>query len=87
MTRYVDAPFCVCLYSATRLLSASDGGGTCASVRSPLLKELGGDPEALRRIGTAVEEISYDHLFIYDHVGGVQHADREPALAGPYTEH
>ena len=49
--------------------------------------ELGGDPEALKRIGLAVEEMGYDHLLMYDHVVGVEHADREPPLAGPYTEH
>ena len=48
--------------------------------------ELGGDPEAVRRIGLAAEELGYDHLLAYDHVLGATHADREPALTGPYTE-
>ncbi len=48
--------------------------------------ELGGDPEAVRRIGTATEELGFDHLVAYDHVLGAIHADREPALWGPYTE-
>lgn len=47
--------------------------------------ELGGDPEAVRRIGLAVEELGFDHLLAYDHVVGVTH-DREPELWGPYTE-
>lgn len=47
--------------------------------------ELGGDPDALRRIGTAVEHLGYDHLIAYDHVVGASH-DREPKLWGPYTD-
>jgi probable F420-dependent oxidoreductase len=48
--------------------------------------ELHGDPEAVRRIGRAVEELGFDHLLAYDHVLGAVHADRSPALTGPYTE-
>lgn len=48
--------------------------------------ELGGDPEAVRQIGKATEELGYDYLLAYDHVIGAVHADREPALTGPYTE-
>src|SRR5690242_1126289 len=48
--------------------------------------ELQGDPVAVRRIGTAVEELGFDYLLAYDHVLGAVHADREPALTGPYTE-
>jgi alkanesulfonate monooxygenase SsuD/methylene tetrahydromethanopterin reductase-like flavin-dependent oxidoreductase (luciferase family) len=47
--------------------------------------ELGGDPEAVRAIGLAVESLGYDHLLAYDHVLGATH-DREPKLTGPYTE-
>jgi probable F420-dependent oxidoreductase len=47
--------------------------------------ELGGDPEAVRRIGLAAEELGYDHLATYDHVLGATH-DREPKLWGPYTQ-
>jgi len=47
--------------------------------------ELQGDPEAVRRIGLATEELGYDHLLVYDHVLGATH-DREPKLSGPYTE-
>lgn len=46
---------------------------------------LEGDPEAVRRIGLAAEELGYHHLVAYDHVLGATH-DREPKLWGPYTE-
>lgn len=49
--------------------------------------ELGGDPEAVRRIGLAVEELGFDGLVVYDHVVGAVHTDREPPLWGPYDEH
>jgi probable F420-dependent oxidoreductase len=49
--------------------------------------ELHGDPEAVRRIGRAVEDLGFDHLSAYDHVLGAVHADRHPPLTGPYTEH
>lgn len=49
--------------------------------------ELRGDPEAVRRITLATEELGYDHLLAYDHVVGATHEDREPPLWGPYTEH
>ena len=48
--------------------------------------ELGGDPDAVRRIGLAVEAAGYDGLVAYDHVVGAVHEDREPPLWGPYTE-
>jgi probable F420-dependent oxidoreductase len=47
--------------------------------------ELGGDPEAVRRIGLAAEHLGYTHLLAYDHVVGAPH-DREPKLLGPYTD-
>jgi len=47
--------------------------------------ELQGDPEAVRRIGLATEQLGYDHLLVYDHVVGSPH-DREPKLMGPYTD-
>jgi probable F420-dependent oxidoreductase len=47
--------------------------------------ELGGDPEALDRIGRAVEDMGYDHLVMFDHVVGAVHADRNPPLWGHYT--
>src|SRR5579863_7522899 len=49
--------------------------------------ELGGDPTAVPKIGKAVENLGFDHLFAYDHVLGAVHADRTPPLTGPYTEH
>ncbi|BAN01979.1 LLM class F420-dependent oxidoreductase [Ilumatobacter coccineus] len=49
--------------------------------------ELGGDPDAVRQIGLATEELGFDYLLAYDHVVGAVHADREPKLWGPYTEH
>jgi len=48
--------------------------------------ELRGDPEAVRRVGRAAEDLGFDHLLAYDHVLGAVHADRTPRLAGPYTE-
>jgi probable F420-dependent oxidoreductase len=50
------------------------------------LTELRGDPAAVRRIGTAVEDLGFDHLLAYDHVLGAVHADRTRRLTGPYTE-
>jgi probable F420-dependent oxidoreductase len=49
--------------------------------------ELAGDPEAVRRIGRATEDLGFDHLLAYDHVLGAVHEDRDPPLVGPYTEH
>src|SRR3954453_9605496 len=48
--------------------------------------ELRGDPAAVRRIGTAVEDLGFDHLMAYDHVLGAVHADRTAPLTGVYTE-
>lgn len=48
--------------------------------------ELRGDPEAVRRIGTGIESLGYDHLLTYDHILGAAHEGREPKLTGPYTE-
>ena len=48
--------------------------------------ELQGDPEAVRAIGLATEELGYDYLLAYDHVVGANHEDRDPALWGPYTD-
>lgn len=48
--------------------------------------ELNGDPEAVRRIAVAAEDLGFDYLLAYDHVLGASH-DREPKLTGPYTEH
>ena len=48
--------------------------------------ELGGDSDAIREFALAAEQLGYRHLLAYDHVVGAEHADREPALWGPYTE-
>lgn len=48
--------------------------------------ELHGDPNAVRRLGIAIEEMGFDHLLAYDHVLGAVHARRTPPLTGPYTE-
>jgi probable F420-dependent oxidoreductase len=49
--------------------------------------ELRGDPIAVRRIGSAVEELGFDHLLAYDHVLGAVQGDRIRPLTGPYTDH
>lgn len=48
--------------------------------------EVSQDPDALPMLARATEELGYDSLGFYDHVVGAEHADREPALWGPYTE-
>jgi probable F420-dependent oxidoreductase len=48
--------------------------------------ELGGNPDAVRRVGLATEELGFDHLLLYDHVVGAVHEDRDPPLMGPYTD-
>lgn len=48
--------------------------------------ELNGDPVAIHKIAMAAEDLGFDYLLAYDHVVGASH-DREPRLAGPYTEH
>lgn len=48
--------------------------------------ELKGDPGAARAFAQAAEDLGYDHLLMYDHVLGAEHAGREPELWGPYTE-
>jgi probable F420-dependent oxidoreductase len=49
--------------------------------------ELDGDIDCLRRFTLAVEEMGYDHIVFYDHVGGFDHAERDPPLeGGKYNE-
>ena len=48
--------------------------------------ELGGDPGAVKAFAQAAEDMGYDHIVIYDHVLGAEHAGREPKLTGPYKE-
>ena len=49
--------------------------------------EAGGDPRNVRAFGLAMEDMGLDHLLVFDHVAGASHADRDPPLLGPYTEH
>lgn len=50
--------------------------------------ELQGDPDTVRRLGRAVEDLGFDHLSTHEHVLGVVYSDdRAPGLyEGPYTE-
>jgi probable F420-dependent oxidoreductase len=48
--------------------------------------ELGGDPGAVKAFAQAAENLGYDHMVMYDHVLGAEHAGREPKLTGPYKE-
>ncbi len=48
--------------------------------------EIGNDPVAIRDFAQTAEELGYSHLVVYDHVLGAEHADRDPALTGPYRE-
>jgi probable F420-dependent oxidoreductase len=49
--------------------------------------EIGSDPIAVRDYVQAAEALGCVRLTTYDHVLGVDHANREPALHGPYTQH
>ena len=76
--------------SGTTLSRSADPRGRVKAMQIGVVYpqiELRGDPTAVRRIGTAVEELGFDHLLAYDHVLGAVHADRTPPLTGPYTEH
>jgi probable F420-dependent oxidoreductase len=48
--------------------------------------DIGDDPAAIRDFAQAAEDLGYDHIVIYDHVLGAEHAEREPRLEGPYNE-
>tara|TARA_Y100000588_G_scaffold334680_1_gene374298 strand:+ start:614 stop:1498 length:885 start_codon:yes stop_codon:yes gene_type:complete len=48
--------------------------------------ELKGDPGAVKAFAQAAEDLGYDHLILYDHVLGADHADRNPKLTGPYKD-
>lgn len=48
--------------------------------------EIGNDTGAVRAWAQAAEDLGFDRIIAYDHVLGAVHADREPALWGPYTE-
>jgi probable F420-dependent oxidoreductase len=50
--------------------------------------EIGNDPVAVRDYAQAAEALGYARLTAYDHVLGVDLADRDPSLDGrPYTQH
>ncbi|MAG31917.1 MAG: LLM class F420-dependent oxidoreductase [Deltaproteobacteria bacterium] len=49
--------------------------------------DIGNDPVAIRDWAQTAEELGYEHILTFDHVLGAEHADREPRLVGPYTEH
>ena len=49
--------------------------------------EIGDDPLKIRDWAQAAESLGYGYIVTYDHVLGAQHADRDPKLWGPYTEH
>ena len=48
--------------------------------------EIGTDPAAIRDWAQAAENLGYNHILLYDHVLGAEHAGREPKFTGPYTE-
>ncbi len=48
--------------------------------------EIGADPVVVRDWAQAAEQLGYSDVLCYDHVLRSEHAGREPALAGPYTE-
>jgi probable F420-dependent oxidoreductase len=46
--------------------------------------EIGSDPDVVREYVTAVDEMGFDHLVIYDHVIGAS-VENRPDWRGPYT--
>jgi probable F420-dependent oxidoreductase len=48
---------------------------------------IGTDPIAVRDVAKAAEALGYVRLTAWDHVLGVDHADRQPPLTGPFTHH
>ena len=49
--------------------------------------EIGNDPGAIRDYAQTAEALGCVRLTTYDHVLGADHADRDPPLRGPYTQH
>jgi probable F420-dependent oxidoreductase len=49
--------------------------------------EIGNDPISVRDYAQAAEALGYVRLTAWDHVLGVDLADREPPLTGPFTHH
>lgn len=48
--------------------------------------EVAGDPDAVRKFCTAIEDLGFAHMMSYDHVVKCPHEGRDPPLTGPYTE-
>ena len=48
--------------------------------------EIGHDRAAIAAWVSAVEELGYSHVVVFDHVVGAEHRDRTPPLSGPYDE-
>ncbi len=48
--------------------------------------EIGADPVVLRDFAQTAEGLGFSHVLAFDHILGVEHTGREPALTGPYTE-
>jgi probable F420-dependent oxidoreductase len=48
--------------------------------------EIAGDPDAIRKFATAIEDLGFTTMMAYDHVVKCPHEGREPPLTGPYTE-
>jgi probable F420-dependent oxidoreductase len=48
--------------------------------------EIGNDPSVIRDWAQTAEGLGYSHIVVYDHVLGAEHAGREHAMMGPYTE-
>ena len=48
--------------------------------------QLGTDPAAIKDFAQTAEGLGFHRLLTYDHVLGAVHQDRDPPLAGPYTE-
>jgi len=49
--------------------------------------EIGDDPTAIRDWAQTAEGLGYSFIVVFDHVLGVDHADRDQKLWGPYTQH
>lgn len=48
--------------------------------------EIGKDRAVLRDFAQTAEGLGFSHILAFDHVLGVEHSGRTPALTGPYTE-
>ena len=49
--------------------------------------QIGTDPAVIRDFARRPRDSATGRLLVYDHVLGAVHADRDPPLPGPYTEH